>query len=122
VVKPSLPIKSDAMSARLLTWSKTSCKTSLQRSGRIQTMAKTLETIDRHTYVLVRHNQTGRSFTMDRKYAIIQQEIILPDVPEGYDPKETWPGWTPDHVFPSWAEILPKEEFTAYWYPEARPR
>ena len=66
-------------------------------------------------YVIVRHNPTGRSFSLDRAY-----ELIDPDVEDCLDPNyiSVWQGWFPtmERQSPKWAKDISRDEFTAYWY------
>jgi len=69
-----------------------------------------------NVYVVIRHNQTGRCFLLDRRYFLIDKDHYCKNVPASYCQKDE--EWIPSFVWqkPLWARHMKAKEFTAYWY------
>jgi len=69
-------------------------------------------------YVLVQHNDSGKSFALSRGYRLMSANVPTPVklwmIRNNVQAHE---GWLPtmDHQLPSWTKGLKEDEFTAYW-------
>jgi hypothetical protein len=66
-------------------------------------------------YVIVRHKSTGRTFSLDRAYQVLNADLGNLDPPEKF--VDDWDEWLPGYYWqvPKWVNIEDKEEFHAYW-------
>ena len=63
-------------------------------------------------YVLVRHKSTGRTFSLNRGYTLLNPDLGNLNPPEKF--VEEWDGWM-CLSRPSWTEGMDDSEFHAYW-------
>jgi len=66
-------------------------------------------------YVVCLHLATGRAFTLNREYGLV--DLCLTDQKKPKNYVSFWDGWLPTMKAqrPEWIEGLSKDEFTAYW-------
>lgn len=63
--------------------------------------------------MLVLHRGTGRAFTYDRKYEILEPLILDAEEPRKYESVRCF--WKPMCVVPAWAACIRDHEFDTYW-------
>jgi hypothetical protein len=64
------------------------------------------------SYVIIRHKDTGRAFSLGRDYMLLNPDLGNLDPPEKF--VQEWDGWRSGQL-PAWAENMKAEEFHAYW-------
>ena len=68
-------------------------------------------------YVIVRHKESGRAFSMNRNYGVLDPDLGVIIAPEKF--VEDWDGWLTFDV-PDWVTAMGKVQeiqyqFHAYW-------
>ncbi len=69
-------------------------------------------------YIIVRHKETGRAFSMTRQYGVLSSDLGIIDVPTKF--VEDFEGWLGSHYWqrPDWVNKLGENisnQFHAYW-------
>ena len=77
--------------------------------------------MDSNTYVIVMHLESGRAFTLDRGYGLLDRHLPIDGgLPPSLEIKQRWNGWKPtaERQIPGWATAIPDKELLAVWLPD----